>query len=52
MNFSKNFHDNLQQLRNKLNDINADAILVSMNNFFGNFDTECSGIAKISAFTG
>ena len=52
MNFSKNFHDNLQQLRNKLNDINADAILVSMNNFFGNFDTECSGIAKISGFTG
>lgn len=48
MNCSKN----LKKLRNKLDDIGADAILLSMNNFFGNFDIEYSGIATISGFTG
>lgn len=47
-----NFNENLKKLRDELVLCNADAILVSMNNFFGNFDSECSGIAEISGFTG
>ena len=47
-----NFNENLKQLRNELNNICADAILVSMNNFFGNFENEYSGIGQISGFTG
>lgn len=47
-----NSSENLKKLRNKLDAIGADAILVSMNNFFGNFDIEYSGIAAISGFTG
>ena len=43
-----NFNENLKQLRNELNNICADAILVSMNNFFGNFENEYSGIGQIS----
>ncbi len=52
MDFSVNFNKNLQELRNKLDNINSDAILVSMSNFFGNFDTDYSVIAEISGFTG
>ena len=47
-----NFNENLKQLRNELNIICADAILVAMNNFFGNFENEYSGIGEISGFTG
>ena len=47
-----NCNENLQKLRNELGAIGADAVLVSMNNFFGNFDNEYSGIATISGFTG
>lgn len=46
------YKGNLQKLRDKLDGIGANAILISMNNFFGNFETESSDIAKISGFTG
>ena len=47
-----NYNENLKKLRDKLDAVGADAVLVSMNNFFGNFDAECSGISVISGFTG
>ncbi len=47
-----NFESNLTELRKCLKKINADAILVAMNNFFGNFKTELSGIRYISGFSG
>ncbi|MBQ9334995.1 MAG: M24 family metallopeptidase [Alphaproteobacteria bacterium] len=47
-----NYNENLKRLRDKLDAVGADAVLVSMNNFFGNFDAEYSGIASISGFTG
>lgn len=47
-----NFESNLTELRKFLENIKADAILVAMNNFFGNFKTELSGIRYISGFSG
>ena len=47
-----NFESNLKELRNFLDNINADAILVAMNNFFGNFKSDLSGIRYISGFSG
>ena len=46
------YNENLKKLRDELDTVGADAVLVAMNNFFGNFDTEYSGIATISGFTG
>ena len=46
------FNDNLSKLRSKIKNINADAILVSMSNFFGNFKSDLSGIRYISGFSG
>ncbi len=47
-----NFESNLKELRKFLDSIKADAILVAMNNFFGNFKSELSGIRYISGFSG
>ncbi len=47
-----NYNENLKKFRNELDAVGADAVLVSMNNFFGNFNAECSSIAEISGFTG
>lgn len=46
------FETNLKELRKFLNGIDADAILVAMNNFFGNFKNDFSGIRYISGFSG
>ena len=46
------FNKNLEELRKKIGEIGADAILVAMNNFFGNFEDKLSGIGYISGFTG
>ena len=47
-----NFESNLKELRKFLDSIKADAILVAMNNFFGNFKSELSGVRYISGFSG
>lgn len=46
------FNENLSKLRLSLEALNADAILISMNNFFGNFKSELSGIRYVSGFSG
>lgn len=45
-------NEGLLELRRKLTDLGCDAILVAMNNFFGNFQGKLSEIARISGFTG
>ena len=47
-----NFNENLADLRKKLDALGVDALLVAMNNFYGNFRETLSGIARISGFTG
>lgn len=47
-----NYNQNLKDLRNNLTELKADAVLIAMNNSFGNFEDSISGIQYISGFSG
>ncbi|MDR1609250.1 MAG: M24 family metallopeptidase [Holosporales bacterium] len=46
------YTSNLQKLRNSLAELGGNAIVVAINNSFGNFDDEVSNLTQISGFSG